>query len=134
LLIQATKPESVRQLSPEVGTEEKLRAGSGLRVPEFAPDVRCAEHAESLVFDAPPGTSVLLVSDGFLALATDYRRYDAAGLIDAAHRLGLLALRRELRSVEEATRTASPFRGSRRAMTQRRYWSPSSNRMPSERH
>jgi hypothetical protein len=47
----------------------------------FAPDVRCAEHASEAAVEAPVGTVVLLASDGFLALATDYGRYDAAGLM-----------------------------------------------------
>jgi hypothetical protein len=68
----------------------------------FSPDARCADQAQSLVFTAQPGTSMLLVSDGFLALASDYDRYDADGLIQAASSRGLRALYNEIRAIEDA--------------------------------
>ncbi len=39
-------------------------------------------------------------SDGFLALATDYGRYDAEGLLAAARNGGLKPLLQELREIE----------------------------------
>lgn len=68
----------------------------------FSPDARCAEHAQSLAFAAPSGTHMLLVSDGFLALASDYLRYDADTLLEAAISKGLRALYNELRAIEDA--------------------------------
>lgn len=68
----------------------------------FSPDVRCADHAQSLAFAAPHDTRVLLVSDGFLALASDYDRYDAEGLLEAASSKGLRALYNEIREIEDA--------------------------------
>jgi len=68
----------------------------------FSPDARCADHAQSLAFAAPTGTQMLLVSDGFLALASDYNRYDADGLLEAASSEGLRALYNELRDIENA--------------------------------
>ncbi|MDQ0463972.1 hypothetical protein QO010_001743 [Caulobacter ginsengisoli] len=68
----------------------------------FAPDVRCAEHAQTATLAAPPGTWLLLATDGFLALASDYQRYDPAGLMAAARTEGLAALLRELRAIEDA--------------------------------
>ncbi|HVP85132.1 MAG TPA: hypothetical protein VMS78_10445 [Rhizomicrobium sp.] len=68
----------------------------------FSPDARCAEHAQSLSFAAPSGTHMLLVSDGFLALASDYLRYDADTLLEAAVPKGLRALYNELRAIEDA--------------------------------
>jgi hypothetical protein len=68
----------------------------------FSPDARCADHAQSLAFAAPPGTRILLVSDGFLALASDYGRYDADGLLEAATSKGLRALYNEIREIENA--------------------------------
>ncbi len=67
----------------------------------FSPDARCADHASQLVFDAPPQTMLLIVSDGFLALTSDYARYDAEDLVEAASAKGLRALYNELRAVEE---------------------------------
>lgn len=66
----------------------------------FSPDERCAEHAQSQTIAAPPGTQILLLSDGFLALASDYNRYSADGLLEAATTKGLRALYNELRDIE----------------------------------
>jgi len=68
----------------------------------FGPDVIAADHAKSLRLDAAPGTRILLVSDGFLALVSDYERYDIATLLHAAADGGLAALGEELRAVEDA--------------------------------
>ena len=67
----------------------------------FGPEVIAADHAQSKRIDAAPGTHLLLVSDGFLALASDYGRYDIAGLIEAAKKDGLATLMRELRDIED---------------------------------
>jgi len=67
----------------------------------FGPDVIAADHAETLRTEAPGGTNVLLMTDGFLALASDYGCYEIDTLLEAANRLGLAALGRELRAVEE---------------------------------
>ncbi len=68
----------------------------------FSPDAQCAEHAKELAFASPPGTRLLLTTDGFLALASDYGRYDAEGLLEAASAKGLRALYNELREIEAA--------------------------------
>jgi hypothetical protein len=68
----------------------------------FSPDARCAGHAARLVFDAPPGTRLLLVSDGFFALTSDYGCYGADALVEAAASKGLRALYTELRQIENA--------------------------------
>lgn len=47
------------------------------------------------------GSVALLASDGFLALATDYGRYDPDSLIAAAQGEGLEALLAELRAIEQ---------------------------------
>jgi hypothetical protein len=66
----------------------------------FGPTRDCADKAKRGSVRAPPGSLVLLASDGFLALGTDYGRYDAAGLVAAARDRGLADLLDELRSVE----------------------------------
>jgi hypothetical protein len=66
----------------------------------FGPDVRAAEHASGKRISAPKGTTLLLCSDGFLALASDYNAYDADALIAAAQSKGLKALCDELRAIE----------------------------------
>jgi serine/threonine protein phosphatase PrpC len=66
----------------------------------FAPDPACADHARAKTIAAAPGTTLLLASDGFLALAADYRRYTAEALLDAVIARGLAALGEELRAIE----------------------------------
>lgn len=68
----------------------------------FGPDARAADHVSARSLVAPLGTRILLLTDGFLALASDYRRYDAQSLIEAATVQGLEALGRELREIENA--------------------------------
>ena len=48
-----------------------------------------------------PGARLLIASDGFLALVSDYDAYDAAGLMRAIAAKGLAALGEELRAIEE---------------------------------
>jgi len=67
----------------------------------FGPDANAADHVPSTNLAATSGTIVLLASDGFLALVSDYERYDAAGLMAAAETKGLAALGEELRAIEE---------------------------------
>lgn len=67
----------------------------------FGPEVIAADHTHAKRIEASPRTHVLLVSDGFLALASDYGRYDIAGLIEAAKKDGLPTLMRELRDIED---------------------------------
>jgi serine/threonine protein phosphatase PrpC len=66
----------------------------------FAPDPACAEHSRTKTIAAAPGATLLLASDGFLALSADYRRYTAEALLDAAVARGLAALGQELRAIE----------------------------------
>lgn len=67
----------------------------------LAPDARCAFKARSAVVEAPAGSCALLASDGFLALATDYGRYDPESLVAAAQSEGLETLLAELRAIEQ---------------------------------
>ena len=67
----------------------------------FSPDAACAKHVQSLVFDAPPGSEILICSDGFLALSSDYARYDSDGLLQAAVTAGLHSLLQEIRTIED---------------------------------
>lgn len=67
----------------------------------FGPDVRAADHLSSAKIDAPKGSLILLCSDGFLALASDYNAYDEAGLMAAIVEKGLAALGEEVRAIED---------------------------------
>ena len=68
----------------------------------FGPNAQAADHVRGKHIDAPAGTALLLASDGFLALASDYGLYDAETLVEAAKTKGLEALGRELRLTEES--------------------------------
>ncbi len=75
----------------------------------FSPEPRAAAHASRQMVKASPGALLLLASDGFLALASDYGAYDAPGLIRAARDKGLAALGEELRKIENADPLGEKF-------------------------
>jgi serine/threonine protein phosphatase PrpC len=66
----------------------------------FSPDVKAAAHVSRRVLKLAPGSTLLLASDGFLALASDYGAYSADSLMAAALSKGLAALGAELRAIE----------------------------------
>lgn len=66
----------------------------------FGPDVRAADHLNGKGNDASAGTLILLCSDGFLALVSDYKAYDAERLLAACQTKGLAKLIEELRTIE----------------------------------
>jgi serine/threonine protein phosphatase PrpC len=66
----------------------------------FAPDVRCADHVKQARVRIASGSHLLLASDGFLALASDYERYTPDMLFTACVQRGLTALGEELRATE----------------------------------
>ena len=67
----------------------------------FSPEPRAAKHVSRRMMKNAAGGLLLIASDGFLALATDYGAYDAMGLIRAACAKGLAALGAELRAIED---------------------------------
>ncbi len=75
----------------------------------FGPDARAADHVQMKRVAAPAGTQVLLASDGFLALVSEYGRYDLDGLLAAALSKGLAALGEELRKIESADPDGTRF-------------------------
>src|SRR4051812_910685 len=75
----------------------------------FAPDAVCADHAKEAHATVAPGSLLLLASDGFLALASDYERYTPEALFDAAEGGGLAVLGDELRALETADPDGTRF-------------------------
>jgi len=65
-------------------------------------DRRAAEAMVFGVFRALPGTRILLCSDGYWRLVDHFRRYDAAGLLEASFAHGPDTLLDELRALEAA--------------------------------
>jgi hypothetical protein len=66
----------------------------------FSPDVKAASHVSRRVIKIKPGSEILLLTDGFLALASDYGAYSADSLMTAALSNGLVPLGEELRAIE----------------------------------
>jgi hypothetical protein len=75
----------------------------------FGPDPSAADHVSAQTVSAPKDTLVLLASDGFLALASDYGAYDADGLVATAASGGLEGLATELRAIEADDPEGSKF-------------------------
>ena len=111
-----------------IAKEKNLSPASGLSRPEFlgalratrnrinsgnywlfSPDAKAASHATRRIVKVAPGTKLLLASDGFLALASDYGAYGADSLMQAAVEKGLKALGEELRAIEAGDAMGDKF-------------------------
>jgi hypothetical protein len=68
----------------------------------FGPDPKAADHVRRRHVHVPSGTTVLIASDGFLSLCSDYGLYDPEGFVAAAQAKGLERLGREIRIAEDA--------------------------------
>ena len=68
----------------------------------FGVQEAAAERIVHQSCDAPTGTKVLVMTDGFYRLVSPYGRYTDAGLINAVLDRGLGALMRELRDMESS--------------------------------
>ncbi len=66
----------------------------------FGPDLRAAKNVSRQTVTTPPGSVLMLASDGFLALGGDYGRYSVDGMLETALQNGLEALAKELRAIE----------------------------------
>lgn len=66
----------------------------------FGPEPAASEHVSRAHIPAPSGTLVLICSDGFLSLASDYGAYDPKGLVEAAASKGLKTLAENVRAIE----------------------------------
>jgi hypothetical protein len=75
----------------------------------FSPNPRAAAHAARKTVKPKPGDILLLASDGFLALATDYGAYNAKSLVAAARDKGLGALGEQLRAIENGDPLGEKF-------------------------
>jgi len=68
----------------------------------FGTDPSAADHLARRTLDVREDSLVLLATDGFLALVSDYGAYDAEALVLAATSRGLAELGRQLREIETA--------------------------------
>jgi hypothetical protein len=107
------------QRAQAIAKEKNLSPAAGLNRPEFleglrairnrinsgntwlfSPDTRAAAHVSRRIVKLSSGAIMLLATDGFLALASDYGAYNADSLMAAAQEKGLKALGEELRAIE----------------------------------
>jgi len=75
----------------------------------FSPDVRAAGHVSQNRATLQAGALLLIASDGFLALVSDYGAYDTQSLMAAVQGKGLAALSKQLREIEEADPLGEKF-------------------------
>ena len=97
----SNQPATARHHHVDVLRQRRNRINSG-NYWLFTPDARAAGHATRRIVKAQPGAYLLLASDGFLALASDYGAYSADTLMQAVLEKGLAALGAELRTIEDA--------------------------------
>ena len=88
------RPEFLEELR---GARNRINSGNSWL---FSPDTRAAAHVSRRVTNLAPGAVLLLCTDGFLALASDYGVYNVDTLMAAAQEKGLKALGAELRAIE----------------------------------
>jgi hypothetical protein len=75
----------------------------------FSPDAAAASHVSRRVVKVRPGAQLLLASDGFLALASDYGAYSADSLMQACLDRGVDVLGEELRAIEDGDARGEKF-------------------------
>ena len=75
----------------------------------FSPDAAAASHVSRRVVKVQPGAHLLLASDGFLALASDYGTYSADSLMQACVDRGVEVLGEELRAIEDGDARGEKF-------------------------
>ena len=68
----------------------------------FSPNANCADHVAGAQLSVATDSRILMASDGFFALVSDYGRYTVDALMDAAQARGLKALGEDLRAIEAA--------------------------------
>ena len=116
------------QRAKTIAKEKNLPPASGLSRPEFigslrdtrnrinsgsywlfSPETKAAAHVSRRVVKLAPGALILLSTDGFLALASDYGLYSPDSLMAAAQSKGLAALGEELRATEAGDPSGEKF-------------------------
>jgi serine/threonine protein phosphatase PrpC len=79
-------------------SRNRYNQGDGAWV--LTPDPHCAARAKRATFAVSHDSLILVTSDGFTALVTDYGAFDVAALMEAVVTQGLAALIDELRAIE----------------------------------
>ncbi len=101
---QTDRHEPLLRRADTIGMLRRMRAE--LNKPgsrwTFCLDPACADQARAFSWVISRPAHLLLMTDGFSALADRYRAYDARGLVRAALDKGVHELGRELRAIENA--------------------------------
>lgn len=97
--VASNQPATARHHHLDVLKARRNRLNSGSYW-LFTPAEKAASHVSRRVVKVAPGATILLASDGFLALASDYGAYSATSLMQAAMDRGLDVLGEELRAIE----------------------------------
>jgi hypothetical protein len=105
--LAAQQRDADKPLLERADTLEKLRSARASFNRAGAPwtfclDRECVKHARGWTLRLKRPAHLLLMSDGFAALADRYRAYDPGGLVQAAADKGLQELGREIRTIENA--------------------------------
>ncbi|MQQ08918.1 hypothetical protein GFB49_10670 [Epibacterium sp. SM1979] len=86
--------------------QQRMRPNHTALSPDADASARITQIKKRLV---RPGDEVLVMSDGFSALVSDYAAYDAAGLMAALRVKGLAQLAEEIREIETADAACTRF-------------------------
>lgn len=85
---------------------QRMRADHAALSPDPEAVARITQYDS---FAIEPGDELLLMSDGFSALVSDYGRYDTAGFWAEIKTRGLMELAQELRDIEREDKACSHF-------------------------
>lgn len=113
--LAASQPEAEKPLLKRKAAIETLRRKraainqDGGRYWTFGLQPACADHARTWTLTMERPAHLLLMTDGFAALADRYGVYEPAGLVRATLEKGLQELGRELRELEAADASGSRF-------------------------
>ncbi|MEZ5959515.1 MAG: hypothetical protein R3C30_03685 [Hyphomonadaceae bacterium] len=111
--LAASQPEADKPLLKRKAAIETLRRNrsainqEGGRFWTFGLQPACADHARTWTLELKRPAHLLLMTDGFSALADRYKVYEPAALVKAAVSVGLQDLGRELRAIEAADASGS---------------------------
>jgi hypothetical protein len=94
--VMAMTPEERRKWLQDVRAIHNTEKGYWV----FGVQPQAAAHVIHQTADAPSGTKILAMTDGFYRLVSPYGRYDDKGLIEAVVKRGLGPLMSELRDME----------------------------------
>jgi hypothetical protein len=112
--LAASQPDADKPLLKRTAAIETLRRARAAMNNDgkhwtFGLQPTCADHARTWTLTLKRPAHILLMTDGFSALADRYHVYEPAALVKAAISVGLQELGRELRAIETSDAAATRF-------------------------